>query len=138
MQCYYKKNIILLKIIASIVLICFTGCVTSKIEYVENDKLPKDKVYRLSVLYMKDGNVIDLKGKEPKFKLKYKGIDNVIVYYEEDYNEIYIPLKDVNSLKIEIIESNQIVTALIIVGVAAPVLVLAFFIAIATVGFKMH
>lgn len=64
-------------------LVCFTGCVTSKIEYVENDKLPNDKVYRISDVYMKDGSVIKLKSKEAKFKLKYKGIENVIIYNDD-------------------------------------------------------
>ena len=48
-----------------------------------------------------------------------------------------VPLKNVASLKIEIIESNQIVTALIIVGSLAVAFLLAFWIALATGGFKM-
>lgn len=97
-------------------MVCFTGCVTSKIEYTEKNELPKDKVYRISEVYMKDGSTIDMRGKEPEFKLRHKGIENVIVYYDESNKEHYIPLKDVNNLRLEILESNVLVTVIIIVG----------------------
>ena len=78
-----------------------------------------------------------MKEKEAKLRLKYKGVSNVIVYYEDVNIERSVPLKNVASLKIEIIESNQIVTALIIVGSLAVAFLLAFWIALATGGFKM-
>ena len=131
------KNTSIFRLVVFIVLLSFAGCVTSKIEYVESDKVPVEKTYRISQLYLKDGTIIDVKEKEAKLRLKYKGVSNVIVYYEDVNIERSVPLKNVASLKIEIIESNQIVTALIIVGSLAVAFLLAFWIALATGGFKM-
>ena len=131
------KNTSIFRLVVFIVLLSFAGCVTSKIEYVESDKVPVEKTYRISQLYLKDGTIIDVKEKEAKLRLKYKGVSNVIVYYEDVNIEKSVPLKNVASLKIEIIESNQIVTALIIVGSLAVAFLLAFWIALATGGFKM-
>ena len=131
------KNAIAFRMIVLLVLVSFAGCVTSKMEYVESDKVPVEKTYRISQLYLKDGTIIDVKEKEAKLRLKYKGVSNVIVYYEDVNIERSVPLKNVASLKIEIIESNQIVTALIIVGSLAVAFLLAFWIALATGGFKM-
>jgi len=135
---FISKNIIFFRVIVLLVLAAFSGCVTSKIEYVESDKVPVEKVYRISQLYLKDGTIIDVKEKEAKLRLKYKGISNVIVYYEDVNMERAVLLKDITHLKIEIIESNQLVTALIIIGSVAAVLLIAFFIAIGIVGLEMH
>jgi hypothetical protein len=120
------------------VLAAFTGCVTSKIEYVESDKVPVEKVYRISQLYMKDGTIIDVKEKEAKLRLKYKGISNVIVYYEDVNIEKSVPLMNVARLKIEIIESHPIATILVVVGSVAVAVILAIGLVLATGGFKMH
>ena len=104
------------RLLVFIILVSFAGCVTSRIEYVKNDALPKKKTYRISEAYMKDGSIIDLKDKESKFKLKYKGMDNVIVYNDKDLNELYIQLNDINTLKIEVIESNTVLNVIIIAG----------------------
>lgn len=114
------------KIIILILLASFTGCVTSKIEYTESNELPKDKVYRIADVYMKDGSVINLKGKEAKFKLKYKGVENVIVYTDNKDNEILIPVININKLKIEVLEGQTVLTILTILGV----LILVFLILI--------
>ncbi|NOS84728.1 MAG: hypothetical protein HOP31_06275 [Ignavibacteria bacterium] len=118
------KNIFFFRVIILLVLAAFTGCVTSKIEYTESNELPKDKVYRISDVYMKDGTVINLKGKDAKFKLKHKGVENVIVYIDDKDKEILIPVKDVNNIMIEVLEGHTLLTVLTIVGV----LILAFFI----------
>lgn len=131
------KNIIVFKIITLLVLIFFTGCVTSKIEYVEKEKLPKDKVYRISDVYLNNGTVINLKDKEPKIKLKYKGMDNVIVYYEDVNIEKYVQLKDISSLKIEVLESNQLLTAVVVVGSLAIIVLLAFMITLTSGKFNI-
>lgn len=109
-----------------IVLAAFTGCVTSKIEYTESNELPKDKVYRISDVYMKDGSVIHLKGKDAKFKLKYKGFENVIIYNADNEKEMFIPLKNINNMKIEVQQGNNVLTILTIAGA----LILAFLILI--------
>lgn len=113
---FIQKNIIIFRIIIFTVLVCFTGCVTSKIEYTESNKLPKDKVYHISEVYMKDGRIINMKGKEPKLKLNYKGIDNVILYNDENNQVLYIPLKDIDKMEIEVLEGNTLVTVIIIVA----------------------
>ncbi len=123
---FINKNIVVFRSIILLVLVCFTGCVTSKIEYTETNELPKDKVYRISDVYMKDGSVIKLKGKEAKFKLKYKGIENVIIYNDDKNKEMFIPLKDIKNIKIEVIEGNTVLTILTIAGA----LILAFLILI--------
>lgn len=119
-----------LRTIIFTLLLAFSGCVTTKISYVEEDKLPKEKVYRIAEVYMKDGSVVNLKDSEPKFKAVYKGMANVIVYYDSDYNTKYIELKNVDKLKIEIYESNVLVNVLIIVGgliLVALLLFISFF-----------
>ena len=120
------KNIVTFRLIIIIILVSFTGCVTSRIEYTESNELPKDKVYRIADVYMKDGSVINLKGKEAKFKLKYKGVENVIVYTDNMDNEILIPVININKLKIEVLEGQTVLTILTILGV----LILVFLILI--------
>ncbi|HWA06798.1 MAG TPA: hypothetical protein VG961_09635 [Ignavibacteria bacterium] len=132
------KNAVVFRIIIFIVLVSFAGCVTSKIEYVESDKVPVEKTYRISQLYLKDGTIIDVKEKEAKLRLRYKGISNVIVYYEDVNIEKSVPLKDVARLKIEILESHPVATVLIITGTVAVAIFLALGLVLASGGFKMH
>ncbi len=132
------KNAIAFRMIVLLVLVSFAGCVTSKIEYVESDKVPVEKTYRISQLYLKDGTIIDVKEKEAKLRLKYKGVSNVIVYYEDVNIERSVPLKDVARLKIEILESHVIATVLIIIGTVAVAIFLALGLILATGGLKMH
>ena len=132
------KNAIAFRMIVLLVLVSFAGCVTSKIEYVESDKVPVEKTYRISQLYLKDGTIIDVKEKEAKLRLKYKGVSNVIVYYEDVNIEKSVPLKDVARLKIEILESHVIATVLIIIGTVAVAIFLALGLILATGGLKMH
>lgn len=110
------KNILFFRVIVLFVLAAFTGCVTSKIEYIETNELPKDKTYRISEVFMNDGTVKVLKDKDPVFKLRYKGNDNVILYYEDVNIERTLLLKDVSRLKIEVLESNIVVNIIIIVS----------------------
>jgi len=131
----FIKNSGVIKIICVLMVFSFAGCETVKVKYVDSDDFPSDRIYRLKTVYLYNGKNVDLTGMDPKFKRSFKGKHNVIVY---DYEEKLIELKDISSLKIEVIESNQILTAVIIVGVLAVVFVLAFFIAIGTGGFQMH
>ena len=110
------KNIFFLRVTILLVLAAFTGCVTSKIEYVESKEFPSGKTYRISEVFMNDGTVLILKDKEPEFKIRYKGNDNVILYYEDVNIERTILLKDVSRLKIEVLESNIVVNVIIIVS----------------------
>ena len=111
-----SKNIIFFRVIVLLVLAAFTGCVTSKIEYVESKEFSSGKTYRISEVFMNDGTVLILKDKEPEFKIRYKGNDNVILYYEDVNIERTILLKDVSRLKIEVLESNIVVNVIIIVS----------------------
>lgn len=132
------RKSILYRSMVFLLLISFTGCVSTKVDYVENDKVPVNKTYRISQLYLKDGRILDVKDKEPKLKLKHKGVSNVIVYYEDVNIEQSVLLSDVKTLKIEIVESNHILTAVAIVGIVAAAFVLAFFIIIGSGGYTMH
>lgn len=129
-----EKYRFVLSLILLSLLILFAGCVTTKISYVEEDKLPKDKVYRIAEVYMKDGSVIDLKESEPKLKAEYKGIDNVIIYYDKEYNTKYIELKNIDRLKIEIYESNVLLNVLLIAGGLVIVFFILFYIGLSSVG----
>lgn len=130
----YICSIVLLLVIS-----IFSGCVSSKIEYAEPEKVPpKDKTYRIAEVFMKDGTKIDLRHSEPKFRVSYKGKSNVITYYDEDYNTKVIELKDANQVKLEILDSNQILTGVLILGVTVAVLVIAFFLTLGLGGWTMH
>lgn len=131
------SNINLTRYIAFALLVCFTGCVTSKIEYVESNEFPSGKTYRISEVFLKDGTVLILKDKEPAFKLRYKGNDNVIVYYEEVNIEKTILLKDISRLKIEVLESNTVVNVLIIVSSVILFFLIIFWLASHFEGMKM-
>lgn len=132
------KNTTIFRVVMFIVLLSFAGCVTSKIEYVESDKVPVEKTFRISQIYLKDGSILDVKEKEAKLRLKHKGISNVIVYYEDVNIERSVPLKDVARLKIEILESHVIANVLIIIGTVAVAIYLAIGLILATGGLKMH
>lgn len=132
------KNIHFFRVIVLFVLAAFTGCVTSKIEYVEPEKIPVSKTYRISTINLKNGTTIDVKDKEAKLKLKHKRISNVIVYYEDVNIEKTVLLSDVAWLKIEILESNHLVTAISVLGITAGVVIFAVLIAFGLGGFRMH
>lgn len=131
------SNINLTRYITFALLVCFTGCVTSKIEYVESNEFPSGKTYRISEVFLKDGTVLILKDKEPAFKLRYKGNDNVIVYYEDVNIEKTILLKDISRLKIEVLESNTVLSVIVIVGSVVLFFLLLFMILSPFKGMKM-
>jgi len=132
-----SKNIVFFRVIVLLVLAAFTGCVTSKIEYTETNELPEDKTYRISEVFMKDGSVKILKGKEPVFKLKYKGHENILVYFENVNVEKTILLSDVSSLKIEVLESNTVLSVLMIVSSVVLFFLLLFLLLSPFKGMKM-
>lgn len=132
------KNAVVLRVIVFIVILSFSGCVTSKIEYVESSKVPVEKTYRISQIYLKDGTIIDVKEKEAKLRPKYKGVSNVIVYFEDVNIERSVPLKNVASLKIEVIESNVLLTVAIIAGSLAVAFLLAIWITLTSGAYTMH
>lgn len=73
------KNIVIFRLIIFMILTAFTGCVTSKIEYVESSKVPVEKTYRISQIYLNDGTIIDVKEKEAKLRPKYIGVSNCVL-----------------------------------------------------------
>ena len=134
---FMSKNIIFFRVIVLLVLAAFTGCVTSKIEYVESKEFSSGKTYRISEVFMNDGTVLILKDKEPEFKIRYKGNDNVILYYEDVNIERTILLKDVSRLKIEVLESNIVVNVIIIVSSIILFFLILFWITQPFEGMKM-
>ncbi len=89
------------------------------------------------MLNLKNGTAIDVKDKEAKLKLKHKRMSNLIVYYEDVNIEKTVLLSDIAWLKIEILESNQIATVLVVIGTVAAAILLAFWLILATGGLKM-
>lgn len=120
------KRGLLFRSVILLIIVSFAGCVTTKVAYVDNDKLPTEKTYRLIEVYMKDGTKINLRDSEPKFKVKYKGVENVITYYDAEFNTKFIELKNIQQIKIELVEGNTGMTLLVIGGVLV-LLVLFFF-----------
>ncbi len=86
---------------------------------------------------MKDGTVKVLKDKEPVFKLKYKGNENVIVYYEDVNIENTIRLGDASSLKLEVLESNKVLSVIIIVSSVVVFFLLLFWLLSPFEGMKI-
>lgn len=60
------------------------------------------------------------------------------MYYEDVNIERSVPLQNVASLKIEVIESNVLLTVAVIAGSLAVAYLLAIWIAIASGGYTMH
>jgi hypothetical protein len=102
-------------VISISLLLSFAGCETVKVKYVDSEDFPSDRVYRLKTAYLYDGRKIDLPD-DAKFKVSFKDKNNVIVY---DYEEKFIELKDISSLKIEVVDSDTVLTVTIIVGAVA-------------------
>lgn len=131
------KNILFFRVVILLVLAAFTGCVTSKIEYVDSTEFPSEKTFRISEVFMKDGTVKVLKDKEPVFKLKYKGNENVIVYYEDVNIEKTIQLSEVSKLKIEVLESNTVLSVILIVSSVVIFFLLLFWLSSPFKGMKI-
>jgi hypothetical protein len=123
---FYKHRYIY-KILTIIVLASFAGCVTTKIDYVENDGLPKEKTYRIKEVFLKDGSTVKLSDAEPKFKSSYKGLSNVIIYYDKNYAVKVITLQDISKIKIEIVEPDNVKILLITGGVLIALVMLTLY-----------
>lgn len=127
---YFKSIIVLL-------LISFSGCVSSRFEYVEENKLPTKKTFNIIEIYMNDGRVITVKDMNAKLKLKYNGEDDFIVYGESG-NETLIKLTDIDRLKIEIFNNSSIAITIVSVVLIIIIVILALGILIGPDGFTMH
>jgi hypothetical protein len=98
------------------VLFSFAGCVSTRVDYAQPEKLKKQNVYRIAVIYMKDGTIYDMLGIESQLKLKYKGQENVIVFKTPDGETKIINISDIDKLKIFVMENDALGTSLIIIG----------------------
>lgn len=98
------------------VLFSFAGCVSTRVDYVEPEKLKKQNVYRIAVIYMKNGTVYDMQGLESQLKLKYKNLENVIVFKTSDGETKVISISEIDKMKIFVMENNALGTSLIILG----------------------
>lgn len=122
--------------------IFLTGCYTTRTEMVTEEQLPGKKNYEIISLFMKDGEIISLEGKEVKFFLKYKNLENVICYQTCDtiktsgenskivYKDHIFAAKDIKFAKIEISKLNVGMTILITTGVVLLALVIILIIAV--------
>jgi len=86
---------------------------------------------------MYNGTKIDVSEKEAKFKLKHKGNENVIIYYEDVNIEKYVLLKDVDRLKIEILESNVAATVIVGALIVAASVILFFLLLVGSKSFRI-
>ncbi len=114
------------KIIIVILLVSFTGCVTSRIETVSSENLPKKKTYRIRIIYLNDYRAIDVADKEAKLKINYKDKGNAVIYYENVNEEKFILLNDISYIEIEVLESNETISVLFIAGTIALVTVILY------------
>jgi sensor c-di-GMP phosphodiesterase-like protein len=105
----FKKSMIFLLIVS------IAGCVTTSVEYVKEKDFPPDKVYKITILYLKDGKIIDVSGKDAKFKLSHNGTQNVVVI-ESDTKTDIIKVTEIDRVKIEVRENNVLLTTAIIIG----------------------
>jgi hypothetical protein len=87
---------------------------------------------------MNDGTVINIKEGEPKFRTKYRGLTNVITYYDNNYATRIIDLKNVKQIQIEIVESNQPLTLIVIIGVVSAFIGLVYLLAMSLKGIGGH
>ncbi len=126
------RKILFIKTIVILILAGFTGCVTAKIEYVKEKDFPPKEVYKISTIYLKDGSIIELAGKDVKFMKNYEAMENVLVYDAKGKREI-IKLTDIDRVKVEVYENNVLLTVGIIVG---SILLAVFLILILTDPFE--
>jgi hypothetical protein len=99
-----------------LVLFSFAGCVSTRVDYVEPEKLKKQNVYRIAIIYMKDGTVYDMLGIDSKLKLNYKAMGNVIIFKTPEGKTKILNIKDIDKLKIFVMENDALGTSLIIIG----------------------
>lgn len=107
------------------------GCVTTETYRIPKEKLSTEVDYQIVRVLMKDGSVIELRNKYPRYYDDYKDREKVIVYLQQDSakvsenaaritsNEKIIDLNDVFSIIIEREEVNVTNTVLLSLAIAA-------------------
>ena len=72
------------KLITCLVILSFvlslSGCATTETLRVESESIPSNKNYEIVNVIMKDGKLIDLKGKSPRYVEEWDNKKNVIMY----------------------------------------------------------
>lgn len=111
-------------LLLNIIILNVSGCQTISNVRVSTEEISEDPDNEIVQIVMNNGTVLDVKNKGAKFYLKYKDLNNVIVYPKgiKDSSAV-IELTDINSIIIEKgSESENAV--LMIVAVAGGILLI--------------
>lgn len=108
----------------SVLIFCiyFSGCETAKTQYVEPDKIPKDDVIRITGVFLKNGDYVDVG--EKKASVILKDDSREISYYDEQNKPVIIRENEIARLKIEILKNNYFVPLYIAGGVIVTFIIL--------------
>ena len=113
------------KLITCLVVLSFilsmSGCATTETLRVESESIPSNKNYEIVNVITKDGKLIDLKGKSPRYVEELDNKKNVIMYtidtvwiteksYKTTYETKVIELDEVRWVTLESFEKNVEVT----------------------------
>ena len=108
------------------------SCESVKTYYVEKENIPKDENIRIAGVFLKSGEYLDLRNKNPKLVLN--GELQVINYDKDNLTKAKIRVDSISALKIEISRNNYWMPVVIIAGVVI-VLFIGLMIAIHEKGF---
>lgn len=117
------------------------GCETVDTGYVAPDKVPsendrdfQDGVVKIVGLFKKDGSYINLIDKDAKIDIT--GKTKSISYDDENSKRKVIAINDISTVKVNIVKGS-VFSPLIVIGGVALILVITFFIILATGHFRM-
>ncbi|MBK8552286.1 MAG: hypothetical protein IPL53_14965 [Ignavibacteria bacterium] len=131
-QCGHKK---FFRSVVYVLIITFSltasGCYSTHVGNVRPDSLKSGVSYTMIKAIMKDGTILDLRGKEATYAAKYQDQRNVILFKATDTTLItpgvfntsskvsFLRIKDIQTLIIEKEEMNTAMTIVAVVAIAA-------------------
>ncbi|MFI5144733.1 MAG: hypothetical protein ACHQJ4_03990 [Ignavibacteria bacterium] len=100
----------------SVIIFCmyFSGCETAKTQYVEPDKIPKDEVIRITGVFLRSGDYVDVS--ENNASVSLDGESRGISFDDNSNKRVFIGEKDIAQLKIEILKNNYWVPVYVVGG----------------------
>ena len=104
------------KIISWVIIFSFSGCVTTRVEYTEPEEIKKDAVYRISIIYTKDGKIYDMLGLKPEMKFNYKDMGNAVIFKSESGEMKIIKISEIAKMKIIVLENDIAMTSWVVIG----------------------